>query len=115
MTSRTLRAYETTPVGANESAQQQTVSPPAPPAAPPSYRTIIEKLITDNEPQKLPQLDKVLAKYRGREEELILKLDARYKKMKKRSDAILQDLEKSEKEKGKQSLEDHGHSCIIFG
>ncbi|KAL7493622.1 hypothetical protein ACHAWT_005212 [Skeletonema menzelii] len=114
MSTRTPRAYETTPVGASESfspsatAQQQTVSPPAPPAGPPSYRTIIEKLIKDNEPQKLPQLDKVLAKYSGREEELILKLDARYKKMKQKSDAILKDLENSEKEKGKQSLEDHG-------
>jgi len=99
--------------------QQQTISPPAPPAGPPSYRTIIQKLIKDNEPQKLPQLDKVLAKYNGREEELILKLDARYKKMKQKSDAILQDLETSEKQKepvslaarsgeGKQSLEDHG-------
>ncbi len=77
--------------------RQQTISPPAPPAAPPSYRTIIQKLIKDNEPQKLPQLEKVLAKYNGREEELILKLDMRYKKMKQKAGAaILQDLEKSE-------------------
>lgn len=117
-----------TPPGVSESfspdvsTQQQTTRPPAPPAGPPSYRTIIQKLIKDNEPQKLPQLDKVLAKYKGREEELITKLDARYKKRKQKSDAILNDLEKIQKGKdqvsvsrvatksgeGKQGLEDHG-------
>jgi len=65
MLTMTPNSYESTPGG--ESTQQQTISPPAPPAGPPSYRTIIQKLIKDNEPQKLPQLDKVMAKYKGRE------------------------------------------------
>lgn len=102
MSPRTPKSYEGTAAIGNFSptaaTPKQTISPPAPPVAPPSYRTIIEKLIRDNEPQKLPQLDKVLAKYRGREEELIMKLDLRYKRMKQKAGAaILQDLEKSEK------------------
>ena len=93
----TPKSYDTSLV---EDVTQTTISPPAPPTGPPSYRTIIQTLIANNEPEKLPQLEKVLAKYKGREEELILKLDLRYKKMKKKkSGAILQDLELSEKHK----------------
>ena len=59
-------------------------SPPPPPTTTPSYRTIVTHLITQNEPEKLPQIDRVMQKYLGREEELITKLDLRYRKKKKR-------------------------------
>lgn len=59
-------------------------SPPSPPKAPPSYRSIVASLINSNEPDKLLQIDKVMDKYAGREEELIKKLDMRYRRMRSR-------------------------------
>lgn len=95
-------SYEISP---NVTPQHQTVSPPAPPVQPPSYRAVVQSLIKDNEPEKLPQLDKVLLKYKGREEELISKLDLRYKKRKQsNANAILVDLEKIQKDKVHVSL-----------
>ncbi|KAL7468226.1 hypothetical protein ACHAXS_008451 [Conticribra weissflogii] len=58
-------------------------SPPSPPRHPPSYRLIVQSLIAENEPEKLSQIDRVMQKYRGREEELIKKLDLRYRKRNK--------------------------------
>ena len=58
--------------------------PPPPPTTTPSYRAIVTNLIRNNEPEKLTQIDRVMNKYKGREEELITKLDLRYRKKKKK-------------------------------
>lgn len=58
--------------------------PPPPPTTTPSYRAIVTNLIRNNEPEKLTQIDRVMNKYTGREEELITKLDLRYRKKKKK-------------------------------
>ena len=54
--------------------------PPSPPSQPPSYKTLVYNLIASNEPEKLVQIDRVMEKYKGREEELIKKLDLRYRR-----------------------------------
>ena len=54
--------------------------PPSPPSQPPSYKTLVYNLIAANEPEKLVQIDRVMEKYKGREEELIKKLDLRYRR-----------------------------------
>ena len=54
--------------------------PPPPPSTVPSYRAIVTNLISNNEPEKIPEIDRVMQKYMGREEELIGKLDLRYKR-----------------------------------
>jgi hypothetical protein len=48
--------------------------PPPPPSTTPSYRLIVAQLIKNNEPERLSQIDRVMEKYRGREEELIVSL-----------------------------------------
>ena len=53
---------------------------------PPSYRTLVHDLIASNEPEKLAQLDRVMEKYVGREEELIKKLDLRYRRRKMKNE-----------------------------
>ena len=58
--------------------------PPPPPTTTPSYRAMVTNLIRNNEPEKLTQIDRVMNKYKGREEELITKLDLRYRKKKKK-------------------------------
>mmetsp|Transcript_15846 Transcript_15846/g.29903 ORF Transcript_15846/g.29903 Transcript_15846/m.29903 type:complete len:893 (-) Transcript_15846:77-2755(-) len=42
------------------------------------YRFAVKKLLEQNEPEKVRLVDKLFDKYRGREEHLIRKLDARY-------------------------------------
>jgi len=42
------------------------------------YRHVVKGMLEDNEPEKVRLLDKLFAKYSGREEHLILKLSARY-------------------------------------
>lgn len=59
--------------------------PPPPPTTTPSYRAIVTNLIRNNEPEKLSQIDRVMIKYAGREEELIGKLDLRYRKKRKQN------------------------------
>mmetsp|Transcript_30600 Transcript_30600/g.67846 ORF Transcript_30600/g.67846 Transcript_30600/m.67846 type:complete len:1181 (-) Transcript_30600:128-3670(-) len=44
------------------------------------YRRVVLKLLEANEPEKVRLLDKLLAKYEGREEHLIAKLSVRYEK-----------------------------------
>ena len=62
------------------------LSPPTPPPSrPPSYKTLVADLIAKNEPEKLSQVDRVMEKYAGREEELIKKLDLRYRRKRTKS------------------------------
>lgn len=69
-------------------------TPPPPPTTAPSYRLIVESLIGANEPEKLSQIDRVMEKYEGREEELIKKLDLRYRKRKARKEMFQSQVEK---------------------
>ncbi|KAL3816192.1 hypothetical protein ACHAXA_007310, partial [Cyclostephanos tholiformis] len=61
------------------------VDVPPPPSRPPSYKTLVTELIASNEPEKLSQVDRVMEKYAGREEELIKKLDLRYRRKRMKS------------------------------
>jgi hypothetical protein len=60
-------------------------SPVDVPPPPPSYKTLVADLIASNEPEKLSQVDRVMEKYAGREEELIKKLDLRYRRQRMKS------------------------------
>jgi len=74
------------------SPMSQPPSPPsnAPPhSSKPSYKTVVYNLIAANEPEKLVQIDRVMEKYEGREEELIKKLDSRYRRRKIKRDIIM--------------------------
>ena len=81
---RSEASSSVTKTAAAKSSIPSLKSPPPPPTVAPSYRTIVVHLITQNEPDKLSQIDRVMQKYSGREEELITKLDLRYRKKKRR-------------------------------
>jgi PDZ domain len=44
------------------------------------YTHVVKRLLQDNEPEKVRLLDKLLAKYKGREDHLVQKLSVRYNK-----------------------------------
>ncbi|KAL9183599.1 hypothetical protein ACHAXT_004455 [Thalassiosira profunda] len=96
-----------TPAVDDTSVEQSLTSPPAPPppSQPPSYRTLVHNLIAANEPEKLAQIDRVMEKYVGREEELIKKLDLRYRRRRAKREKILDDLRTVEQTRSKEGVE----------
>jgi hypothetical protein len=63
------------------------------------YRHSVKKLLQDNEPEKVRLMDKLFDKYRGREEHLLRKLDARYE-ANKAQDKVSTDKGKSNSTEG---------------
>jgi len=64
------------------------------------YRHAVKRLLQDNEPEKVRLMEKLFDKYRGREEHLIRKLDARYEANKVHAKATSSDKGKSESTEG---------------
>jgi len=74
--------------------------PPSPPSQPPSYKTLVYNLIAANEPEKLVQIDRVMEKYVDREEELIKKLDLRYRRRRMKKNAMSEGDDKEDTDGG---------------
>lgn len=81
-------------------------APPSPPSYPPSYKTLVYNLISANEPDKLVQIDRVMEKYAGREEELIKKLDMRYRRQRIKNNLIKSEVPGASREESKLSSKD---------
>jgi len=74
--------------------------PPSPPSQPPSYKTLVYNLIAANEPEKLVQIDRVMEKYVDREEELIKKLDLRYRRRRMKKNGMSEGDDKEDTDGG---------------